>query len=140
MKYSRNWSEKRISERHSPVCVCVCVCQLAQLRSAGTRKAVISFGAGSGRQWIWGKFSKQMCHWLSTLSDFCTWNSGHLGSQVLKAFRIQRIKKKKSTNPKTRTNLVLTLHTSSSQFGSLFENMVEAMEASSRKNTVCLGF
>ena len=49
------------------VCVCVCVWQLAQLRSTGTRKAVISFGAGSGRQWIWGKFSKLMCHWLTSL-------------------------------------------------------------------------
>lgn len=78
----------------APLCVCVCVWQLAQLRSTGTRKAVISFGAGSGRQWIWGKFSKLMCHWLSALSDFCTWNSGSLGSQVLKAFRIQRVKKK----------------------------------------------
>ena len=33
---------------------------------------------------------------------------------------------------------MITLHTRSSQFGSLFENMMEAMEPSSRKNILNL--
>lgn len=103
MKCDRNWSEEnRVSERSSPdtdFCVCVCVRavgrELAQLRSRGTRKAIISFGDGGGGHWIWEKSSKWTYRWHWTLSDFLHLGILGPGSQALKGFKTQRVKNKK---------------------------------------------